>query len=155
MQAAPAEGVNQAAAAAYANQPRLGAVFQRRRLQDIGAAEEFGAKAVRRIVVQLVRFAMGDQRPVFHNADFIRQSERFGLIVGDVEDGQLRQFAVQTGNLFHHVMTNLRIQRRQRFIKQQHLRTHGNGAGYRDALLLAAGKLMRIAGGVVRHTDDF
>ena len=90
MQAAPAEGVNQAAAAAYANQPRLGAVFQRRRLQDIGAAEEFGAKAVRRIVVQLVRFTVGDQRPVFHNADFVRQGQRFGLIVGNVEDGQLR-----------------------------------------------------------------
>ena len=102
-----------------------------------------------------MRFTVGDQRPVFHNADFVRQGQRFGLIVGDVENGQFRQFAMQTGNLFHHVMANLRIQRRQRFIKQQHPRTHGNRAGYRHALLLAAGKLMRVAGGVIRHADDF
>ena len=136
---AAAESGNQSTAAADADQARPCGIFQRRRLQDIGASEKLGGETIRRIVVKLMGFAMGNERAVFHDANLVRQGQGFSLIVGDVENGQLRQFAVQAGNFLHHVVTDLRIQRRARLIKQQDPRTYGDGAGNRDALLLAAG----------------
>ena len=47
---------------------------------------------------------------------------------------------MQTGYFFHHVVANLRIQRRERLIEQQHPRANGNGSRNGDALLLAAGE---------------
>ena len=155
MLAAAAERGDQSAAAADADQARSRGICQRRRLQDIGTSEKLSAKTIRRIVVKLMGFAVGNERAVFHDANLVRQGQGFSLIVGDVENGQLRQFAVQTGNFLHHVVTDLRIQRRERLIKQQYPRTHGDGASNCDALLLAAGKLVRIAAGVIRHADDF
>ncbi len=76
------------------------------------------------------------------------------LIVGDVQDGQVRQFAVQAGDLLHHAVANLRVQRRQRLIQQQYFGAHRDGAGDRHALLLATGELAGIALGVGGHADD-
>ena len=49
------------------------------------------------MTIQRAGFAVGDHRAVLHDADFIRQGERFGLVVGDVENGEFRQFTVQAG----------------------------------------------------------
>ncbi len=70
----------ESAAAADADQARSRGICQRRRLQDIGTSEKLGAKTIRRIVVKLMGFAVGNERAVFHDANLVRQGQGFGLI---------------------------------------------------------------------------
>ena len=58
------------------------------------------------------------------------------------------------GQLHHHVehfVDHFRVQRRGRFVEQHDDRVHGQGAGNRHTLLLAAGELARVLVGVCRQ----
>ncbi len=60
------------------------------------------------------------------------------------------------GQLHHHVehfVDHLRVERRGRFVEQHDDRVHGQGAGNRHPLLLAAGKLARVLVRVCRKAD--
>ena len=61
---------------------------------------------------------------------------------------------MKLGELVQHRTADLRIERGERLVEQQHLRTDGEGARDRHALLLAAGELSRIALGVGFHADE-
>ena len=95
----------------------------------------------------------GAQPAVAHDGDAVGERQRLGLVVGDIEHGQVRQVAVQPRELLDHVAADLRIERRQRLVEQQHARTHGERARDGDALLLAAGEFARIARGEFLHAD--
>ena len=119
--------------------------------QQVGAAEEFRRKPVRRIAIERLRVAERDELAVAHDADVIGERQRLGLVVRDVQHRQRRQVAMQAGELVQHRAADLRVERRQRLVEQQHLRADRQCAGDRHALLLAAGQLARIASRVVRH----
>ncbi len=63
------------------------------------------------------------------------------------------QIAMQPGELVEHRAADLRVERRQRLVQQQHLGPDRERARDRDALLLAARELARIALRIARHAD--
>ena len=74
----------------------------------------------------------------------MRERERLGLIMGDVNECDA-DFLLQIDELDLHFLAQLRIERGQRLIEQQHRRLRDQRAAQRDALLLPAGELVRIA----------
>ena len=79
-----------------------------------------------------------------HDRDPIGQAHGLDLVMGDVDGGGLAflQDALQLGA---HLHPQQGIEVGQRLVHQQDLRLHRQGAGDRDALALAAGKLSGIA----------
>ncbi len=55
--------------------------------------------------------------------------------------------------LLLHLAPGERVQRREGLVHQEHLRLHGERPGDGDALLHAAGELVRVAGGESREPD--
>ena len=76
------------------------------------------------------------------------------LRMGDEHEGDAH-FALQVDQLDLHFLTQLGIQRRQRFIEQQQARTVDQPARQRHALLLSAGKFVRIFVGLVGQAHLF
>ncbi len=122
--------------------------------QQIGIADERGGKARRRLLVERLRAADVHQAAFVHYRNAVRQRERLDLVVRDVEDRHVRQFPVQSRDLLQHAAAQLRVQRRQRLVEQQNLRTNRQRPGDGDPLLLAAGQLLRVALGVGPHADQ-
>ena len=74
--------------------------------------------------------------------------------MSDVKDGEPGQIGMKAGDLLDHGSTDLRVERRQRLVEQQHTRTHGKRARDRHALLLSAGQFAREALEKLLHADD-
>ena len=68
----------------------------------------------------------------------------------DINSGDT-EFIMQAADFEAHFLPQIGIEVRERFIQQQHGGFHDNGAGQRHALLLAAGKLGRVAPGQMAH----
>ena len=62
--------------------------------------------------------------------------------MGDVNEGDA-ELALHVAQLLAHLDAQELVERRKRFVEQQHARLGDRGARQRDALLLAAGKLRR------------
>ena len=74
-------------------------------------------------------------------------------VVGDEQVGQA-ELALQILQDVQHLRLDGNIQRRDRLVADDELRAQGQGAGNADALALAAGKLVRVAAGVVVFQAD-
>ena len=61
---------------------------------------------------------------------------------------------MKAGDLLDHGSANLRVQRRQGLVEQEHARTHGERPGARHALLLSAGQFARVALEERLHADN-
>ena len=81
--------------------------------------------------------------------DAVGDGVRLLLVVGDVDRGDA-ELALQQLELGAHLDAQLGVEVGQRLVEQQHLGLDHDGAGERDALLLAAGELRRPAVGVGR-----
>ena len=79
-------------------------------------------------------------RAALHDGDAAAERHRFALIVGDV-DHRRAELAVQPFELGARLQPQLRVEIRERLVHQVHRRVADDGAGERDALLLAAGEL--------------
>ena len=79
--------------------------------------------------------------PVVHHDDPVGDRQRLLLVVGD-ENGGDAELLLQRANVLAQARADLRVERRQRLVEQQDLRARRERAGERDALLLAAGKLV-------------
>ena len=71
-----------------------------------------------------------------HDGDPARQREGLGLVVRDVDERDA-DFLLQVDQLDLHFLAELRIERGQRFIEQQHRRMRDQRARDRHALLLS------------------
>ncbi|MCY1232780.1 hypothetical protein D9M72_452940 [compost metagenome] len=78
------------------------------------------------------------------HGDAIRHRQRFLLVVGDEDEGDA-ELVLQRLQFDLHRLTQVLVERRQRFVEQQEFRPGDDGAGQRHALLLAAGELARPA----------
>jgi hypothetical protein len=67
----------------------------------------------------------------------VAEEDSFGDRVGDEQDGE-PGFSPQLQQLVLHLAPRERVKRRKRFVHQQHVRLHRQGAGDRNALLHAA-----------------
>ena len=88
---------------------------------------------------------------VGHVDDVARNVAGKGHLVGD-DDHRQALF----GQLAHdgqHFTDHLRVKGGRRLVEKQHLGLHRQGAGNRNALLLAAGKLARLGVDVGGHAD--
>jgi hypothetical protein len=61
---------------------------------------------------------------------------------------------MQAGDLLDHGPTDLRVERRQGLVKQQHAWAHGEGPGDRHTLLLSARQFPRVALEELLHAHD-
>jgi hypothetical protein len=73
--------------------------------------------------------------------------------VGD-EDSRDAILALQALHLDLHVEAQVLVEGAERLVEQQHLRVRGQAAGQRDALLLAAGELARLALRELAHVHE-
>ncbi len=74
----------------------------------------------------------------------MRQRERLGLVVRHVDERDA-DFLLQVDELDLQLLAQLRVERGERLVEQQHRRMRDERARDRDALLLPAGQLVRIA----------
>ena len=103
-----------------------------------------------RRLVELVRRRDLLQRAVVEHADAVGHGQRLALVVRDVDDVDAEP-RVQVLDLELHVLAQLLVERAERLVHQHELRLEHQRAGERDALLLAAGKLVRPARLEARH----
>ncbi len=79
---------------------------------------------------------------VAHDRDPVAEAQRLGQVVGD-EDHRLARLVLQADHLVLHVAADQRVERAERLVVEHHLRVDGEGAREPDALLHAAGELVR------------
>ena len=90
-----------------------------------------------------------DDAAVAHDADAVGHRQRLLLVMGDQHEGDA-DIALQVLQLDLHVAAQLAVESGERLVEQQHLRPVDQGAGKRDALLLAAGEFPDCAAAQVR-----
>ena len=112
--------------------------------EQVALADEVGDEARARKAVDLRRLVELLDAAVVHHRDPMRQRERLGLVVRHVDERDA-DFLLQVDELDLQLLAQLRVERRERLVEQQHRRVRDERARDRDALLLAAGQLVRIA----------
>ena len=112
--------------------------------EQIHVADEIGDPARIRLLVDFGRRRDLDQPSLVHDADAVGDRHRLLLIVRHDHEGEAEAL-LETHQLKLRLPAQLLVERRERFVEQQHARMLDQRAGQRDALALPAGKLMRLA----------
>ena len=112
--------------------------FVPRQRQHDRLADEIGDETVGGMVVDRFRCIDLRQSAVIDHRDAIRHRQRLPLIVRDVNRGHA-ELPVQLLEFDLHALTQLLVQRGERFIHQQDARTENESTGQRHALPLATG----------------
>jgi len=121
---------------------------------EVGAADEVGDETVGRRAVDRARRAdLLDDAGVHHH-DQVRDAHRLGLVVRDV-DGRDADALLQLADLDAHLLAQLGVEVGQGFVEQQQPRLHHQAARERDALLLPARELVRLARGQRLQPGEF
>ncbi len=110
--------------------------------EHVERADEVRDERRGRMLVDLARAAYLLDLPAVHDCDAVGHRKRLVLVVGDVHERR-SQLGLDPLQLELHLLTELYVQRTQRFVEQQRGRLVDERAGQRHALLLAAGKLPR------------
>ena len=112
--------------------------------KQVGCAQKARHEARRRIAIELLRCAGFQQPAHLHDADTIRQRKGFLLIVCD-QNGGHADASLHGAHGLAQFNANFRVQGTEGLIEQQYRRLMRERPGDRDTLLLAAGKLARVA----------
>src|SRR5438445_7698518 len=83
----------------------------------------------------------------------VRDGERLLLVVRDVERGDA-ELELDAANLLAQLDADLRVERRERLVEEEYARLDRERARQRDALLHAAGELVRVAVACVAEADE-
>ncbi len=100
------------------------------------AANRFGGS-----LIEPLRRTVRHQLAVAHDRDPVGKRQGLDLVVRDVQHRQVRQVAVQPRQFVQHRTADLRIERGQRFVQQQHARADRQRARDRHPLLLATARV--------------
>ena len=96
-------------------------------------------------------------RPHLHDDAAVHEGDAVRGFLGEADlVGHDHHGHALVGQLLHdvqHLSHQLRVEGRGRLVEEHQLRLHGEGPGYRDPLLLAAGQLRRIDVELLRETD--
>ncbi len=122
--------------------------IERLALEDVARPDEAGDELRARPRVDFLRRAQLLDPPAVHHRDEIGGGHRLRLVMGHVDRG-VAVGVVQAADLEAHLLAQIGVEIRQRLVEEQRLRLDDEGAGERDALLLAAGEFARIARGEV------
>ena len=82
-------------------------------------------------------------RPALHDGDAVAELQRLVEVVADEDDG-LVELLLEIEKLVLELVADQRIERRERLVHEQDVGVGGEGARQADALLHAAGKLVRV-----------
>src|SRR6266508_4526708 len=148
------------------DEPRLGAVLPGHRFvqrqpvvphhrgaavdpapQRVRHPHELSHERRRRLPIDLRRHVELLQPALGHHTDPVGDRQRLLLVVGDEQGGDA-EFLLDPADLLAQADPYLRVERRERFVEQQHLRPDRERPGERHALLLAPGELVRVLVGV-------
>src|SRR5882672_4996794 len=113
-------------------------------VEEVDGPEEAEREWRGGMVVDLVGAAHLLDLPFVHQHHAVGHFQRLFLVVGD-EDGGDVQVVVQPAQPPPQVLAHLGVERSERLVQQQDLGLHGQCAGERDALALAARELRRVA----------
>jgi hypothetical protein len=116
-------------------------------------AEEAHHERVRGLVVELARPADLLDPAVVHHRDVVGDRHRLLLVVRD-QDGRDVDLVVQPAQPLAQLRADLRVERAERLVEQEHARLHRQRAGERHALALAARELVGVALVVAGEPDD-
>ena len=122
-------------------------------LDHIGRADEAGDEAACRALVNLGRRADLLDLAGAHHGDAVGERQRLVLIVGD-DDKTGFQPPLNILELELRLLAQLAVERGERLVEQQQRRPRRQRAGERDALPLAAGKLLDSSRAEVLHLHD-
>jgi hypothetical protein len=125
----------------------IGAAVSRRLHGDvdqIGVADKVRDEGVRGLLVEVARGAFLRDPGVRHHDDAVGDGERLLLIVGHIGHGQV-EVLLQFADFLADAAAQLGVEIGERLVEEQHLRLQHQRTGDRDALLLAARELGRVA----------
>ena len=106
-------------------------------MQQVRDPEEVGDVHRRRLLVHLPRSAALLDLPGIHDREAVAHRERLLLIVGDVHERDA-DLPLQRDQLELQGLAQLRVERTERLVEQQHPGPQDERAGERHALLLPA-----------------
>ena len=112
--------------------------------QTIGVADKGGDETVAWPAIDFLRRAELADAPLRHHRQPVGKAQGLALVVGD-EDRRDAELALDFAQLDLHRGAQILVERGKRLIEQQHGRIDDQRARQRDALLLAAGELARLA----------
>ena len=124
-----------------------------RRPDEVGLAEEVRDEGRGRRLVELGRAAQLLDPPGVHHRDGVGHRHGLFLVVRDVHEGEA-DLGLDPLELDLHLPAQLEVERAERLVEQQHRRAVDDRPGQRDALLLAAGELGRLAPGHLAELDQ-
>ena len=122
--------------------------------KDIHHADKVGHEERARVGINLRGHVELFEMPSAHHGDAVGQAEGLFLVMGDEDGGDLDP-ALDGMQFFAQAHAQQGVQVAERLVQQQDLGFQHQRAGQRHALLLAAGKLRRIAPAVTRQPDQF
>ena len=111
--------------------------------EPVREADELGDEGGPGALVELGRGRDLLEPPGRHDADPIAERERLLLVVGH-EQGRRADADLDAPDLLAQLAADLGVERRERFVEQEDLGLDRQRASQRDALLLAAGELVRV-----------
>src|SRR5262249_42529632 len=112
--------------------------------EEITLANEVADEAGSWTIIDVPRRPDLFDPPGVHHGDPVGDGHRLFLIVRH-EDGRNAELLLQAFELELHALPQLAVERRKRFVTEQHARPDHDRARERDALLLASGELSRTA----------
>ena len=113
-------------------------------VKEGAAADEAGDEAVGRLLVELALRADLADLALLHHHQPVGHGQRLLLVVRDHDRGQA-ELSLQVADLDADLLAQFGVEIGERFVEQKHVGLHGERPGERDALLLAAGELARVA----------
>ena len=134
--------------------PRLAAAHLGRHDVHAGRADEIADKSMRGLVEQFGRRAALHHAAVMHHHHGIGEGQRLGLVVGDIDHGQV-ELAVQRLELRAQLPFQFGIDHRQRLVEQHRgdVGAH-QAAAERDLLLGVGGQPRRLAVEIGREIEQ-
>ena len=93
-------------------------------VEEVGDTEEVGDELRLRVLVDVTRCTALHDAPAVHDGEAVGHLEGLTLVVGDEDEGDA-DLALQGGQLGAQRRTQLRVERTQRLVEQQHPRRRG------------------------------
>ena len=116
----------------------------RRRVEQVRDTQEVGDEDRIRLLVDRLRRGRLLDAALVHHRDPVAHRERLALVVRD-EDERDPELGLERLELDLEVLAQLRVERAERLVEQQHARPQHERARERDTLLLSAGQLVGLA----------
>ena len=114
------------------------------RAAPVDRADEAHHELGLRVLVEVVRLAGLLDSALVHDHDLPGDLHRLLLVVGD-EDRRHVDLVVEAAQPLAELLADVRVQRAERLVQQQHLGLDGERASQRHPLALAARELRRVA----------